>query len=243
MTQPVILITEDDPFARRLLARCFENEGYIVEQAASGREMLERIQHRTPDLILLDKGLPDEDGLVLLRQLRAFSAIPVVMLSAHADDADRIAGLELGADDYVSKFWKSEELVARVKAVIRRCRPDGRAEPGRAGRFITFAGFSLDTEGHSLRDEAGHSIPLTVAEFRLLRALAQAKGRTLSRGQLLDALGHGADAPNDRTIDVLISRLRGKLGDGARRPAIPGAAEGPRIIRTVANVGYQMADC
>jgi two-component system, OmpR family, response regulator len=243
MVQPTILITEDDPFTRRLLARCLENEGYLVEQAASGREMHEKLARRTPDLVLLDKALPDEDGLVLLRQIRAHSRIPVVMLSAHADDADRIAGLEMGADDYVSKFWKSEELIARVKSVIRRCRIDVRAEAGEAGRFLSFAGFRLDTEGHTLHDESGRNVELTTAEFRLLCALARAKGRTLSRDRLLDALGHGADAPEDRIVDVLISRLRGKLGDRGRKRTGSGAdAEDPRIIRTVPNVGYQLTD-
>lgn len=242
MTQQTILITEDDPFTRQLLARCFENEGYRVEQADSGRQMLEKLRRRTPDLILLDKALPDEDGLVLLRQLRAYSRIPVVILSAHAEDGDRIAGLELGADDYVSKLWKSEELVARVKAVIRRCGPEVSGRTDAPGRFLTFASFRLDTEGHSLHDGDGRNIPLTVAEFRLLCALARSKGRTLTRGRLLDALGHGAEAPQDRTVDVLISRLRSKLGDGGRRLGGAGTAEAPRIIRTVPNIGYQLAD-
>jgi len=243
MTKEAILITEDDPFTRQLLARCFENEGYLVEQAGSGREMLEKLRRRTPALILLDKALPDEDGLVLLRQLRTYSRIPVVILSAHAEDGDRIAGLELGADDYVSKFWKSEELVARVKAVIRRCGADeARGGSDGPGRFLTFASFRLDTEGHALHDGDGRNIPLTVAEFRLLCALARSKGRTLTRGRLLDALGHGAEAPQDRTVDVLISRLRSKLGDGRRRLGGTGGGEAPRIIRTVPNIGYQLAD-
>lgn len=241
MVQATILITEDDPFTRNLLARCFENEGYRVEQAASGREMHEKLARRMPDLVLLDKALPDEDGFVLLRQLRTHSNIPVVILSAHAEDADRIAGLEIGADDYVSKFWKSEELIARVSSVLRRCRAKAGGKAPDDGRLLNFAGFTLDTEGHTLLDESGRGISLTTAEFRLLCALVRARGRTLSRDRLLDALGHGAEAPQDRTIDVLISRLRAKLGEGGRKAGRSGDG-GPGLIRTVPNVGYQLAD-
>jgi two-component system OmpR family response regulator len=230
--RPSILITEDDPFTRGLLVRCFENEGFLVEQATTGREMYEKLARRTPDLILLDKALPDEDGLVLLRQLRARSSVPVVMLSVHADDADRIAGLEMGADDYVSKFWKSEELVARVTSVIRRSRADASTFVEAKGRFLTFAGFKLDTEGHSLQDAEGREIDLTTHELGLLSALVKAKGRTLSRDQILDALSRGPDdGPQDRVVDVLISRLRTKLGDRERK-----------VIRTVRNAGYQISD-
>lgn len=241
MAQATILITEDDPFTRNLLARCFENEGYRVELAASGWEMHEKLARHAPDLVLLDKALPDEDGFVLLRQLRTYSSVPVVILSAHAEDGDRIAGLEIGADDYVSKFWKSEELIARVSSVLRRCRADAGTKGADDGRLLNFAGFILDTEGHTLHDESGRSIGLTTAEFRLLCALARAKGRTLSRDQLLDALAHGAEAPQDRTVDVLISRLRAKLGDGRRKAARAGDG-GRGIIRTVPNVGYQLAE-
>ncbi|MBK8176061.1 MAG: response regulator transcription factor [Rhodospirillales bacterium] len=236
MGQPTILIVEDDPFTRDLLARCFAKEGYLVDQAATGRQMHEKLEHRKPTLILLDRALPDEDGLVLLRQLRRHSDVPVVMLSAYADDADRIAGLAIGADDYVSKFWKTEELIARVSAVVRRYRPTEADSNAARRRYLTFAGFTLDTEGHALSDSSGRNIVLTPAEFRLLCALALAKGRTLSRDMLLDALGHGADAPQDRTVDVHISHLRTKLGC-AGKPA------DQRIIRTITNVGYQMADC
>lgn len=233
MTQPTILITEDDPFTRRMLVAHFEKEGYRTEEAASGQEMRERLARRSPDVLLLDRNLPDEDGLVLLRQLRAHSSVPVVILSTRAGDTDRIAGLELGADDYVSKEWSPRELTARVTAVMRR--GAARAPTARAvgDRILVFGGFRLDTQGHALRTVDGDDIPLTRAEYKLLCALVQAKGRTLTRDQLLDALGHSADAPYDRTVDVLISRLRKKL----QRNSV-----GEKIIRTVPGVGYQLPD-
>lgn len=227
-----ILITDDDAFTRKLLAAQFERNGYRVEQAGSGREMHEKLQSRPIDLVLLDINLPDEDGLVLLRQIRARSGVPVIILSVRGDEADRIAGLELGADDYVPKSWSPRELMARVSSVIKRT---GLARPvSDAGqRYLTFAGFCLDSEGHALRHADGRDIRITSAEFKLLLALARAKGRTLSRDRLLDALSSRGEEPFDRTIDVLISRLRKKLDDDAANP---------KIIRTVPGVGYQLVD-
>jgi DNA-binding response OmpR family regulator len=227
-----VLITEDDPFTRRLLAALFEKNGYRVEQAASGREMHQKLASVAIDLVLLDLHLPDEDGLVLLRQIRALSAVPVIIVSARGEDADRIAGLELGADDYVPKSWTPRELMARAISVLKRTG----ANQDRASdldRYLTFAEYRLDVEGHSLTGSQGNEIRLTAAEFRLLHALVRAKGRTLRRDQLLDALSAGSDAPYDRTIDVLISRLRKKIEPDATKP---------RMIRTVAGVGYQLVD-
>jgi two-component system OmpR family response regulator len=228
-----VLITEDDPFTRQLLAACFEKAGYHVEQAETGREMHDKLASRPVDLVLLDINLPDEDGLVLLRQIRARSSVPVVVLSVRGDEADRIAGLELGADDYVPKSWSPRELMARVARVIGRSRGGTAGDTDEANRYLTFASFRLDTMGHTLLNGDGADVPLTAAEFRLLLALARAKGRTLTRDQLLDALGSGADSPYDRTVDVLISRLRKKL-DPVGAP--------PGLIRTVPGIGYQLID-
>lgn len=227
-----ILITDDDAFTRKLLAAQLERNGYRVAQAGSGREMHQRLESEHIDLVLLDINLPDEDGLVLLRQIRARSAVPVIILSVRGDEADRIAGLELGADDYVPKSWSPRELMARVTSVIKRT---GLAGPETAGgqRYLTFAGYCLDSEGHALRHADGREIHVTTAEFKLLLALVRAKGRTLSRDRLLDVLSSGGDEPFDRTVDVLISRLRKKLDDDAANP---------RIIRTVPGVGYQLVD-
>lgn len=230
-----ILITEDDEFTRELLAAHFEKEGVQVLQAATAEDMHKTLAKHPVDLVLLDINLPDEDGFALTRQLRARSDIPIVILSVRGDGADRVTGLELGADDYVSKAWSPRELFARVSAVLRRTRgaDAGRGGEAAAGRALTFAGFRLDPEGHTLRDPEGEVVPLTTGEFNILSALARAKGRTLTREHLLDALSHGPDAPFDRTVDVLISRLRKKLGDTAAKP---------RLIRTVPGVGYQLVD-
>lgn len=228
MTAPTVLITDDDDAYRMLLGATLEGAGYRVEEAASGRELEVKLAQRQPDLLLLDLNLPDEHGLALLRRVRARSTLPVIVLSIQAEGADRVAGLELGADDYVSKAWPPRELLARVSAVLRRAQQRDHAD-----RFMTFAGFRLDTEGHTLQAPDGRDIPLTTAQFGLLRALVRARGRTLTRDQLLDAYADTIDAPCDRTIDVLVSKLRRKLGDDARNPS---------IIRTVPNVGYKLLD-
>lgn len=228
MTAPTVLITDDDDAYRMLLGATLEGAGYRVEEAASGRELEVKLAQRQPDLLLLDLNLPDEHGLALLRRVRARSALPVIVLSIQAEGADRVAGLELGADDYISKAWPPRELLARVSAVLRRAQQRDHAD-----RFMTFAGFRLDTEGHTLQAPDGRDIPLTTAQFGLLRALVRARGRTLTRDQLLDAYADTIDAPCDRTIDVLVSKLRRKLGDDARNPS---------IIRTVPNVGYKLLD-
>jgi two-component system OmpR family response regulator len=225
-----VLITDDDIAYRLLLAATFENAGYRVEEAGSGREMHEKLAAARPDLLLLDLNLPDQHGLALLRQVRARSTLPVVILSVQADGADRVAGLELGADDYVSKAWPPRELLARVAAVLKRA---GRPERPGPQRYLSFAGFRLDTEGHVLKDREGRDVALTAAQFRLLAALVRAKGRTLSRDQLLDAYADTSEPSGDRTIDVLVSKLRRKLGDDGRKPA---------IIRTVPQVGYKLVD-
>ncbi len=228
MTAPTVLITDDDDAYRMLLGATLEGAGYRVEEAASGRELEAKLAQRQPDLLLLDLNLPDEHGLALLRRVRARSTLPVIVLSIQAEGADRVAGLELGADDYISKAWPPRELLARVSAVLRRAQQRDHAD-----RFMTFAGFRLDTEGHTLQAPDGRDIPLTTAQFGLLRALVRARGRTLTRDQLLDAYADTVDAPCDRTIDVLVSKLRRKLGDDARNPS---------IIRTVPNVGYKLLD-
>lgn len=225
-----LLVIDDDAVYRQLLAATFERAGYRVEEAGCGAELHAKLETVRPDLLLLDLNLPDESGLVLLRRIRARSPVPVIILSIQAEGPDRIAGLECGADDYVSKAWPPRELLARVAAVLARSTRDaGKA----AQRYLSFGGFRLDTEGHALFDRDGHEVALSTAQFRLLAALARAKGRALSRDQLLDAYADSLDPPSDRTIDVLVSKLRRKLGDDGRRPA---------IIRTVPNVGYKLAE-
>lgn len=231
MTAVTVLICDDDLAYRMLLGATLQSAGYRVEEAGSGSEMEARLAREDVQLLLLDLNLPDEHGFVLLRRLRARSSLPVIVLSVQADGPDRITGLELGADDFVSKSWPPRELLARVSAVLKRSQAQ---LPLHVDRFITFAGFRLDTEGHTLVGPDSREIPLTSAQFGLLLALAKARGRTLTRDQLLDAYGDVTSAPCDRTIDVLVSKLRRKLGDDARKSA---------IIRTVPNVGYKLVDC
>ncbi len=189
--------------------------------------MLERARI---DLIVLDLMLPGDDGLVLCRDLRARSELPVIMLTARGDETDRIVGLEMGADDYLPKPFNPRELLARIKGVLRRARSLPGAE--REVRRYAFAGWTLELEARHLVGPDGVVVPLGSAEFRLLRVFLEHPGRVLNRDQLLD-LTQGREAhPFDRSIDVQVSRLRRRLGDDPREPA---------IIKTVRNEGYVLS--
>lgn len=223
-----VLVVEDEPDIRDLVAFHLEREGFQVRTARSGAEGLTRVKTAAPDLIILDLMLPELDGLEVCRRLRrdpVTASIPVIMLTAKADEVDRVVGLELGADDYVAKPFSPKELVARVRAVLRRSRP---AEPPallNAGRL------SLDLGKHVVA-VGGAEVPLTPKEFDLLRALVEARGRVLSRDFLLDRVWGYARAGEieSRTVDVHVRRLRQKLG-----------VEGRRIL-TVKNVGYRFEE-
>lgn len=223
-----VLVVEDEPDIRDLVAFHLEREGFQVRTARGGAEGLTRVKTAAPDLIILDLMLPELDGLEVCRRLRrdpVTASIPVIMLTAKADEVDRVVGLELGADDYVAKPFSPKELVARVRAVLRRSRP---AEPPallNAGRL------SLDLGKHVVA-VGGAEVPLTPKEFDLLRALVEARGRVLSRDFLLDRVWGYARAGEieSRTVDVHVRRLRQKLG-----------VEGRRIL-TVKNVGYRFEE-
>jgi len=221
----LILLVDDDPEIRQLIGDFLKGHGYRVAEAGGGAEMDQAIAAERPALIVLDLMLPGEDGLALCRRLAASGKIPVIMLSALGEDTDRIVGLELGADDYLPKPCNPRELLARVRAVLRR-----REEPAPAasGNVWTFGGWQLDLRRRELRSPAGVLVALSTGEFRLLTAFLERPQRVLSRDQLLDA-ARGRDSESfDRAIDVQISRLRKKLG----------AADGADLIVTVRSEGY-----
>ena len=227
-----VLVVDDDRGIRELVGAYLEKQGLRVTLAANGREMRNALMHATPDLILLDIMMPGEDGLTLCRELRAgkHRAVPIVMLTARDDETDRVVGLELGADDYVPKPFAVRELLARIRAVLRRTRMlPPNLQVTEAAKLIAFGDWRLDTVGRHLLDADGVEVAMSGAEYRLLRVFLDHPQRVLSRDQLM-GLTHGNDAEFfDRSIDLLVSRLRQRLGDGAREP---------RYIKTLRNEGY-----
>ena len=224
-----VLIVDDDAEIRDLLGRYLGGQGFAVTLAADGRDMWAALKNGEPDIVILDLMLPGEDGLTLCRNLRARVDIPVLMLTARGGETDRIVGLELGADDYLGKPFNPRELLARIRSILRRARslPKGRVpdEPP----IIAFADWQLDTVERQLISPQGVVVPLSGAEYRLLRVFLDYPNRVLNRDQLMDLL-HGREGDTfDRSIDVQISRLRHRFGEDAREPV---------IIKTVRNEGY-----
>jgi phosphate regulon transcriptional regulator PhoB len=221
-----VLIVEDEPDIRELVVHHLKREGYLVSAASSGEEALRQVQAVPPDLVLLDLMMPAMDGLEVCRRLRqdpATASLPVVMLTAKGDEVDRVLGLEIGADDYIVKPFSPKELLARVRAVLRRSRPEPGAAPLRLGALVVDLGTHTTSVG-------GEMLALTPKEFDLLRALIEARGRVLSREFLLDRVwGYSrASEIESRTVDVHVRRLRVKLGPEGRR------------ILTVKSVGYRL---
>ena len=230
MHVPQILVVDDDLEIRKLLARYMKEQGFRVQLASRCAEVRERIATNQIDLIVLDVMLPDGSGLDLCRDLRSKrSNVPIILLTALKEDVDRIIGLEIGADDYLGKPFNPRELVARIRAVLRRGPDDRSAQDGR-GRYL-FEGFVADPFARSVVDPDGGNIELTGAEFDLLLTFLTRPGRVLSRDQLLDLTRGRDEDVLDRSIDVLVSRLRRKLSDS-------GATA---MFKTVRNGGYQFA--
>jgi DNA-binding response OmpR family regulator len=228
-----ILVVDDDRKIAALVRAYLEREGYRVVTASDGREALQRARSEDPALLVLDLMLPEVDGLDVLRTLRAESQVPILMLTARGSLPERILGLEKGADDYLPKPFSPAELVARVKAILRRVgRPAEETTPTPTAALLTQHDLVIDTERYEVR-RGDDVVALTPVEFRLLASLVAADGRALSRDQLLDAV-YGSDDGDvlDRTIDVHVGRLREKLGDDAERP---------RYVMTVRGVGYRAA--
>ena len=231
-TQDHILVVDDDREIRALLREYLEKHDYRVTVAANGREMRTATAAAMPDLVVLDLMLPGEDGLELCRELRARSTVPIIMLTARGEETDRVVGLELGADDYMAKPFSARELVARIKSVLRRARslPENlQPEPVESFRF---AGWALDLATRNLLSPAGVVVALSGTEFRLLRVFLDHPHRVLTRDQLVDLMLSRDAGPFDRAVDVQVSRLRHRLGDDAREPA---------ILKTVRGVGYVLA--
>jgi two-component system OmpR family response regulator len=227
--QSLILVVDDDQDLRKLITHFLSGHGYRVASAENVADMRRSIEAQRPDLVILDAMMPGEDGLSAARRLATERGPPVIMLSALGSDTDRIIGLEVGADDYLAKPCNPRELLARVRAVLRRRRAD---EPELAARGTTFefAGWRLDILRRDLRDPTGIFIELSDAEFALLRSFVEHPQRVLSRDQLLD-YAHGNDREvYDRAVDSQISRLRRKLNERAN----------VELIRTVRNEGYML---
>jgi two-component system OmpR family response regulator len=230
-TTPHILIVDDDREIRDLLARFLETHKLRATTARDGREARRAFQNNHFHLIVLDLMLPGESGLDLARFFRAQSDIPILMLTAMGEETDRIIGLELGADDYVPKPFNPRELLARIRAILRRTQ-DNATRHADATRPLRFAGFTLDPPRRRLVNPAGAEVPLTGGEFDLLLALAERPHRILTRDMLLDLLRGRQAGPFDRAIDVAISRLRRKLDD---------TGTNPQLIKTIRGGGYTLA--
>lgn len=227
-----ILVVDDDRELRSLLSAYLQKQGYRVTAVADGKAMRAAINTSRPDVVVLDVMLPGEDGFSLCRELRARSEIPIIMLTARGEETDRIVGLELGADDYLAKPYSPRELLARIKSVLRRARslPDN-LKPDHARQF-RFAGWSLDTATRNLTSPEGVIVALSGTEFRLLRIFLDHPNSVLTRDQLVELMLARDAVPYDRAIDVQVSRLRQRLGEGAREPS---------IIKTVRGQGYVLA--
>ncbi|CAA7627651.1 DNA-binding response regulator in two-component regulatory system with ArcB or CpxA [Candidatus Terasakiella magnetica] len=225
-----VLIVEDEPVTRAKLAAYLTAEGFVVSEASDAKEMKAAVNRAVPDVVLLDINLPDESGLILARELRAKSSVGIILVTARQDETDRIVGLEIGADDYITKPFNPRELAVRVRNLQRRVAPTMMAERSASGIYA-FAGWRLDCDARLLISPTGESVRLTRGEFDVLAALARNAGRALTRDQLLDMTQHDGEAVIDRTIDVLVGRLRRKIEADSRHPS---------IILTVHGVGYRL---
>lgn len=232
MEHKKLLVVDDDPGLRELLQGYLASQGYQVDAVADGIAMEQYLQQHAVNLVILDLMLPGEDGLSLARKLRAGGTLPIIMLSARGEDVDRIIGLEVGADDYLAKPFNPRELLARIRAVLRRHDEIRRKEGDEALAMLhRFGPFQLDLNAHSLSRD-GTEVPLTAAEFNLLRIFVEHPNRVLSRDFLMDVMKGYERSPFDRSIDVRVTRLRRKI------EADPAA---PEYVRTVWGEGYLFA--
>jgi two-component system OmpR family response regulator len=223
-----ILVVDDDAAVRKMLAEYLSAHGYEVREASSGAAMRAELERGTPAVVLLDIGLPGEDGLSLARYLRERHDVGIIMVTGAGDVVDRVAGLEVGADDYIAKPFDPRELRARLKSVLRRLAAKPERKSGAAAK-VSIGRCFLDMKSRTLSDAKGHEIPITAMEFELLRALVQHPNQVLSRDQLLTMTRNREWEPFDRSIDIRITRLRRKLEEDPAHP---------RAIKTVRGAGY-----
>lgn len=228
---PHLLIVDDDKEIRDLLARFLVKHGFRVETAKDGVEMFKALADWKIDLVVLDIMMPGDDGLTLCRRLRVDSTIPVIMLTAMGEDVDRIVGLEMGADDYMPKPFNPRELMARIKAVLRRVSagPEAAEDEGTLEGSLKFGDFLLDTTTRTLTKGDAGSVDLSAGEYDLLVAFVEHPRRVLNRDQLLDFTRGRSAAPFDRSVDIQVSRLRRKIEPDPKNP---------EIVKTVRGGGY-----
>ncbi|MEF1291387.1 two-component system response regulator TorR [Vibrio sp. M260118] len=231
-----VLVVEDDVVTRSKLVGYFQNEGYQVSEAESGEQMRDMLQGNAIDLVMLDINLPGEDGLMLTRELRSQSDIGIILVTGRTDSIDKIVGLEMGADDYVTKPFELRELLVRVKNLLWRistARNAGATEKTakQDDNVVRFGEWTFDIQRRAL-SRNGEPVKLTKAEYELLVALSSYPNQVLSRERILNMISHRVDAPNDRTIDVLIRRMRAKMEFDPKNP---------QIFVTVHGEGYMFA--
>jgi two-component system, OmpR family, response regulator len=224
-----VLVVDDDPAIRNMLAEYLGAHGYEVALAASGMAMRAEIERASPAIVLLDIGLPGEDGLTLARYLRERHQVGIIMVTGAGDVVDRVIGLEVGADDYIAKPFDPRELRARLKSVLRRLQPLSERKDTAKGQRIPIGRCQLDLRSHQLCDAQGRDIPLTAMEFDLLKAFIDHPNQVLSRDRLLTLTRNRQWEPFDRSIDIRITRLRRKVEDDP---------DHPRVIKTVRGAGY-----
>jgi DNA-binding response OmpR family regulator len=221
-----VLVVDDEERIRSLVSTYLRAEGFEVDEAATGEDALVELRRRPPDLVILDIRLPGMDGFEVLRELRRGSEVYVIMLTARTEESDKLVGLTVGADDYITKPFSPRELVARVKVVLRRGRGPRRPDD----ELLKFEGLTIDLAGHEVHVD-GRSVELTTLEFDLLVVLAAAPGRVFSRRQLIEQVWGWDFFGDERVVDVHVRNLRRALGD---------SADSPRFIGTVRGVGYKL---
>lgn len=230
-----ILVVDDDPKIRLLLRRCLESDGYNVVEAANSQDVDRHMDEQTIDLVTLDLQLGSDSGLNIAAKLRAKSKIPIIMVTAKTDVIDKIVGLEMGADDYISKPFHIREVLARVHSVLRRSESNDVISQKSAigetpsSQILAFNGWQTDVASYELKDPIGNSCDLTTADFKLLMVFLKSPKHVLSRDHIMDQINGYDWTPNDRTIDNQVARLRKRIEDD---PA------NPKIIKTIRGVGY-----
>lgn len=239
MAKKSILVVDDDPKVRVLLRRCLERDGYIVNEAHDGASVDRAFADLRPDLVTLDLGLGAEDGLNIARDIRHHHDVPIIMITGKGDVIDRVVGLELGADDYLTKPFHVREVLARVRAILRRTEIHTTATSASSpsaetsGQRLDLDGLGLDFDRMQLIGRNGQNSDLTTADFKLLAAFVNNPKRPLSRDRLMDLIDGPSWAPLDRTIDNQVARLRKKIERDPSRPV---------LIKTVRGVGYQLTE-